>query len=114
VGNAYDPLHGIFVAPVSGTYHFSFFGTSPPESQDHGIHIFLKKNGINEMYVFFDHNHQEWINHSGSVVLQMEKGDRVWFEVGQLWGVNVLAGSRASDNAHHSHISGFLIQSDGI
>ncbi|XP_061182098.1 complement C1q tumor necrosis factor-related protein 3-like [Saccostrea echinata] len=112
VGNAYDPFHGIFDAPVSGTYNFAFTGSATPESQDHGLHIFLKKNGINEMYIFFDHNKQEWIQHGGSVVLQLEKGDRVWLEVGQQWGINVLAGSRASDYAYHSHFSGFLIQAD--
>ncbi|XP_062580164.1 complement C1q tumor necrosis factor-related protein 3-like [Saccostrea cucullata] len=110
VGNAYDPFHGTFSAPVSGTYNFAFTGSATPKTQDHGLHIFLKKNGINEMYIFFDHNQHEWIQHGGSVVLDLEKGDRVWLEVGQQWGVNVLGGSRAVDNAYHSHFSGFLIQ----
>ena len=46
VGNAYDPAHGVFVAPVSGTYNFAFTGSAQPQSQDHGVHIFLKKNGV--------------------------------------------------------------------
>lgn len=112
VGNAYDPVHGIFVAPASGSYNFAFSGSAQPASQDHGLHIFLKKNGVSEMYVFFDHNSHEWIQHGGSVVLHLNKGDRVWLEVGDRWGSNILGGSRAADNAYHSHFSGFLVQAD--
>nr|XP_022294166.1 complement C1q tumor necrosis factor-related protein 3-like [Crassostrea virginica] len=112
VGNAYDPAHGVFVAPVSGTYNFAFTGSAQPQSQDHGVHIFLKKNGVNELYVFFDHNDKKWIQHGSSAILHLARGDRIWLETGDIWGSNILGGSRASDNAYHSHFSGFLIQAD--
>nr|XP_022294209.1 complement C1q tumor necrosis factor-related protein 3-like [Crassostrea virginica] len=112
VGDAYDPAHGVFVAPVSGTYNFAFTGSAQPQSQDHGVHIFLKKNGVNELYVFFDHNDKKWIQHGSSAILHLARGDRIWLETGDIWGSNILGGSRASDNAYHSHFSGFLIQAD--
>ncbi|XP_022294209.2 complement C1q tumor necrosis factor-related protein 3-like [Crassostrea virginica] len=112
VGNAYDPAHGVFVAPVSGTYNFAFTGSAQPQSQDHGVHIFLKKNGVNELYVFFDHNDKKWIQHGSSAILHLARGDRTWLETGDIWGSNILGGSRPSDNAYHSHFSGFLIQAD--
>ena len=66
------------VPPVSGTYIFAFTGSAQPKSQDHGVHIFLKKNGVNEMNVFFDHNDKEWIQHGASTILHLERwGPRV-------------------------------------
>ncbi|XP_061175706.1 uncharacterized protein LOC133184640 [Saccostrea echinata] len=109
IANAYDAAQGIFTAPTSGTYHFAFVGSSPSESTPHGMHVYLKKNGKSEMYVFLDGNTQYWLQRSSSTVVHLTKGDRVWMEAS---GDSTLGGHRQSDNAYHSHFSGFLIQAD--
>ncbi|XP_062607810.1 complement C1q tumor necrosis factor-related protein 4-like [Saccostrea cucullata] len=109
MANAYDAAQGVFTAPTSGTYHFTFVGSSPAQTTPHGLHVYLKKNGKNEMYVFLDGNTQYWLQRSSSTVVHMVKGDRVWLEAG---GDSTLGGHRQSDDAYHSHFSGFLIQAD--
>ena len=66
------------------------------------------------MYMFFDHNDKEWIQHGASTILHLERGDRAWLQTGIVWGSNNLAGSRSSNTAYHSHFSGFLIQIEDL
>lgn len=112
IGNAYDENHGVFTAPTNGTYHFAFLASTPPGTAGHGIHLFMKKNGKNEMYTFLDMNTNYWIQRGASSVLHLNKGDRIWMEVGGIFEHVTLAGHRQSDDAYHTHFSGFLITAD--
>ena len=112
IGNAYDRNHGVFAAPKNGMYHFSFLASTPTGSTDHSIHLFMKKNGKNEMYIFLDGNVNYWLQRWASSVLHLVKGDRIWMEVGHSYEHVTLAGHRQSDDAYHTHFSGFLITTD--
>lgn len=58
-GNNYNPVFGTFRAPVNGTYHFHFVGTSAEtHDADHSFHLYLTKNspGQHVGYGWLDRN----------------------------------------------------------
>ncbi|KAK3091437.1 hypothetical protein FSP39_019866, partial [Pinctada imbricata] len=112
-GGAYDPVHGVFQAPINGSYHFQFIGASPHNNNPgHTMHVFISKNGVREAYSFLDGNTDHWVQNTAVIVLHLAKGDRVWVEIGLVAGSHMLGGYRSVDNATHTHFSGFLIHTD--
>ncbi|KAI2644637.1 Complement C1q-like protein 2 [Labeo rohita] len=100
IGNAYNPITGIFTPPLKGAYMFrvSLYG--------HGSHstpsaVSIIKNGE---HVVVAHGHQAGyaVNSSNGVVLLLEVGDVVYV---RLW-----SGRSIYDNQYnHSTFSGYLL-----
>ncbi|XDV25799.1 hypothetical protein PO909_029655 [Leuciscus waleckii] len=98
IGNAYNPITGVFTAPLKGAYMFriSVLGLGPTPS---GASIY--KNG-ERVVTAYDYRLQHDLNSSNGVVLILEVGDVVYVRLG--------SGARIYDNQYnHSTFSGFLL-----
>ncbi|XP_073695332.1 uncharacterized protein [Garra rufa] len=101
IGNAYNPITGIFTAPVKGAYMFriSVYGTA---SQATPSTVSIIKNGEHAVIA---HAQQaaNVVNSSNGVVLLLEVGDVVF--------VRLLANRRITDNSQSNHntFSGYLL-----
>ncbi|ROI26832.1 Complement C1q-like protein 4 [Anabarilius grahami] len=97
-GNAYNPITGVFTAPLKGAYMFrvSIYGHGPTPAT-----VSIIKNG--EIVVSaYDYQPQGALSSSNGVVLILEVGDVVY--------VRLKAGRRIYDNeSNHSTFSGFLL-----
>ncbi|KAK3606489.1 hypothetical protein CHS0354_041440 [Potamilus streckersoni] len=107
-GAAYNNVHGIFTAPLNGTYEFSLIVSSPPNpSIYHEFHLFLMKNNVQIGYVFLDHNTQFWLRRGTTAIVHLKPTDEVWVQVDRVVGDHEIAGC-----CFHSHFGGFLIHAD--
>ncbi|XP_051747865.1 uncharacterized protein LOC127511192 isoform X8 [Ctenopharyngodon idella] len=98
IGNAYNPITGVFTAPLKGAYMFrvSVHGHGPTIA---GASIF--KNG-EHVVVAYDYQPQGGLNSSNGVVLILEVGDVVYV---RLW-----SGRRIYDDQNnHNSFSGYLL-----
>ncbi|XP_048012855.1 complement C1q-like protein 4 [Megalobrama amblycephala] len=98
-GNAYNPITGVFTAPVKGAYVFEFsvyhFGQLIPAGG------YLMKNGQHVAMAYAKQD-QGALNSSKGVVLILEVGDRIY--------VNLWSNSRIFDNQnHHNTFSGYML-----
>ncbi|KAK7149215.1 hypothetical protein R3I94_008741 [Phoxinus phoxinus] len=98
IGNAYNPITGIFTAPLKGAYMFRVSVLSHgPTTASAAIY----KNG-EQVVAAYAHQAQDELNSSNGVVLILEVGDVVYV---RLW-----TGSRIYDNGNnYSTFSGFLL-----
>ncbi|XP_048009700.1 heavy metal-binding protein HIP-like isoform X5 [Megalobrama amblycephala] len=98
IGNAYNPVTGIFTAPLKGAYMFriSIYGHGGTKAT-----VSIYKNG-EHMVVAYDVQAQDRLNSSNGVVLLLEVGDVVYV---RLW-----SGMRIYDNQNNLNtFSGFLL-----
>ncbi|XP_067247344.1 uncharacterized protein [Chanodichthys erythropterus] len=98
IGNAYNPITGIFTAPLKGAYMFrvSVFGHGGTPAT-----ASLYKNGKHMVMVHGDQA-QGTLNSSNGVVLILEVGDVVY--------VRLRSGTRIADSYNnHNTFSGFLL-----
>lgn len=98
IGNAYDPITGIFTAPLKGAYMFriSVFGYGPTPS---GACIY--KNG-KKLVIAFANQPQRELNSSNGVVLILEVGDVVY--------VRLYPNTKIYDSYNnHNTFSGYLL-----
>ncbi|XP_048058453.1 multimerin-2-like isoform X3 [Megalobrama amblycephala] len=99
IGNAYNPVTGIFTAPLKGAYMFrvSVYGHGGT-----GASVYIFKNG-EHMVVAHNNQPQGELASSNGVVLLLEVGDVVY--------VRLLSGRRIYDNSHNNQntFSGFLL-----
>ncbi|XP_051747100.1 heavy metal-binding protein HIP-like [Ctenopharyngodon idella] len=98
IGNAYNPVTGIFTAPLKGAYMFriSIYGHGGT-----GATVSIIKNGQHMVMVHGDQA-QGTLNSSNGVVLILEVGDVVYV---RLW-----SGRRIADSENnHNTFSGFLL-----
>ncbi|XP_067247299.1 complement C1q-like protein 4 [Chanodichthys erythropterus] len=97
IGNAYNPITGVFTAPLKGAYMFriSIYGHGP----ESGASIY--KNG-ERVVIAYDNQPKYDLNSSNGVVLILKVGDVVYV---RLW-----PNSRIFDNGNnHSTFSGYLL-----
>ncbi|XP_074555471.1 cerebellin 11 [Halichoeres trimaculatus] len=98
-GDGYDSDTGVFTAPVSGLYYFSF---STYGYNTHVVGAILIKNGVHQISTFDYPSDDGSDGSSNSAVLQLAAGDKVHME---LWD-----DGRVFDNLNgHTTFSGFLI-----
>ncbi|XDV25936.1 hypothetical protein PO909_029760, partial [Leuciscus waleckii] len=98
IGNAYNPVTGVFTAPLKGAYMFrvSVYGHGPTHSA-----AYIYKNG-ERVVLAYAGQPQVVFNASNGVVLILEVGDVVYV---RLW-----SGARIYDSQNnHSTFSGFLL-----
>lgn len=74
-GNSYHPHSGVFIAPRSGYYVFTW---SLRVEGDAHISTELMVNGAPQSSIYFDATHYVGGNTSGTVVVQFNQGDEVF------------------------------------
>ncbi len=114
IGGAFDLSSGIFTAPRTGTYFFSFIGL--PE--------FLTSSTVSQMLIdlFWNGNEvgrgvSEEANTLGGQneqlsiqsTLRLNAGDKIWVQI-----ISMTAGMFLYDSAgsHHNHFSGWLLEEE--
>ncbi|XP_051747944.1 uncharacterized protein LOC127511224 isoform X6 [Ctenopharyngodon idella] len=98
IGNAYNPITGIFTAPLKGAYMFrvSVYGYAPTSAT-----AAIFKNG-KQVVIAHEYQPQGVLNSSNGVVLILEVGDVVYV---RLW-----SGRRIYDTQNnHNTFSGYLL-----
>ncbi|XP_067248905.1 complement C1q-like protein 4 [Chanodichthys erythropterus] len=98
IGNAYNPITGIFTAPLKGAYMFrvSAFGNGGTAAS-----VFIVKNG-QQMVIAHDNQPHYDLSSSNGVVLILEVGDVVY--------VRLVAGRRLYDSEkNYNTFSGYLL-----
>ncbi|XDV25795.1 hypothetical protein PO909_029652 [Leuciscus waleckii] len=98
IGNAYNPITGVFTAPLKGAYMFrvSVFGYGPTPSA-----AAIYKNG-ERVVMAYAHQPQRELHSSNGVVLILEVGDVVYV---RLWPNTRIY----DDQYNHNTFSGFLL-----
>ncbi|CAM4572187.1 unnamed protein product [Leuciscus chuanchicus] len=98
IGNAYNPITGVFTAPLKGAYMFrvSVFGHGPTSAS-----VAIIKNG-EHVVVANALQAKDRLNSSNGVVLILEVGDVVYV---RLWSNRRLF----DDQSNHNTFSGFLL-----
>uniref|UniRef100_A0A9J8CH43 C1q domain-containing protein n=1 Tax=Cyprinus carpio carpio TaxID=630221 RepID=A0A9J8CH43_CYPCA len=100
IGNAYNPITGIFTAPLKGAYMFSFsiYGHGSPSTAST---VYIVKNG-EKVVIAHGHQDQYVVNSSKGVVLILEVGDVVY--------LRLCSGRWIYDDQNkHSTFSGYLL-----
>lgn len=103
VGKGYNSRTGIFTAPISGTYFFTFSGLT---YTGQNMFLSLKKNGHNFLTAFGagDCGKCQYGMATNSGVIYLTKADQTWVELA--------GGLRNDQNEHYTSFSGFLIYED--
>ncbi|XDV25672.1 hypothetical protein PO909_029550 [Leuciscus waleckii] len=98
IGNAYNPITGVFIAPLKGAYMFrvSVYGHGGTAAS-----VSIVKNG-ERVVAAHEHQAKDGLNSSNGVVLILEVGDVVY--------VSLWSGRRIYENQNtHNTFSGFLL-----
>jgi hypothetical protein len=77
-GNAYNVLHGNFLAPINGTYLFVIYACSQVA---HAIVLDLMLNGSSVNHVLAGDQNYHACN-SNTLIIELKKGDDVYVSVG--------------------------------
>jgi hypothetical protein len=78
IGNAYNGLHGNFLAPINGTYLFSIYACSQVA---HVIVLDLMLNGSSVNHLLAGDQNYHACN-SNTLITELKKGDDVYVSVG--------------------------------
>lgn len=96
-GNAYDPHIGTFTAPVDGIYKFDLVLSSDVEN-GHGE---IMHNGVRVLDVYADKLNSMWYGRgSGSIIVRMTQGDKVWIQNTDTGNTVINAGVETAFSGH--------------
>ncbi|KAM9335409.1 complement C1q-like protein 4 isoform 2-T2 [Symphorus nematophorus] len=99
IGDAYNPATGVFVAPVAGVYHFTFFYHAGGDKE---TRLRLMKNSDFIVRTSDHKSDSDTADNGGNAVcLQLQEGDQVY--------VRMIAGSHVWAAENSTSFSGFLI-----
>uniref|UniRef100_UPI003AACC5C0 complement C1q tumor necrosis factor-related protein 3-like n=1 Tax=Centroberyx gerrardi TaxID=166262 RepID=UPI003AACC5C0 len=101
VGQAYNPVTGIFTAPTKGVYYFRFTGMDYRSAVHMGVALY--KNDQRIMLTYEINVNNGYFEHmSNGVTLELEKGDVVFLRLPANKGLY-------DNNESHNTFSGFLL-----
>ncbi|XP_043100893.1 cerebellin 11 [Puntigrus tetrazona] len=78
IGNAYDPVKGVFTAPVKGVYYFRYSGAAF-SSQDMGLSIFKGTARFVSSYEYNSGERNDQI--SNGAVMELDVGEEVYMNL---------------------------------
>ncbi|XP_056261037.1 cerebellin-2-like [Seriola aureovittata] len=96
IGNAYNPITGIFTAPLKGLYYIRMTGSV---GNSGSVDISLTKNGWS-MFGIYNTN-EKYSSSSNGMTMVLEASDQLW--------VTLWSGNSIFDQSQLSTFSGFLI-----
>ena len=100
VGNAYDPVNGVFTAPVSGIYELSYEALADDTCGTGNMCVRLTINGV-----VLSTSCSEYISSAGiAVTVQLTAGDTVTVDLGSGSSCVVLY-----EGSSHNKFSGHLV-----
>ncbi|XP_078392306.1 complement C1q tumor necrosis factor-related protein 3-like [Cetorhinus maximus] len=84
-GSAYNPLTGVFTAPVAGTYHFTYSLLGGTHAENTVVH--LMRNEETQSYLHSKLKSEQAQTASMPAILSLNKGDQVWVRLvsGNIW-----------------------------
>lgn len=105
VGAAMNITSGIFTAPRTGRYFFSFLTLI--RAQGGSIHLALRMNGVVVGYAFGDS--QTYESTSVNTLLELRTGDKIWLAIIHRHGSSYI---HDHSNYQYTHFTGWLLDED--
>ncbi|XP_041707676.1 complement C1q-like protein 2 [Coregonus clupeaformis] len=99
IGNTYNPVTGIFTAPVRGVYYFRFSMLSNKNELLGGVNLYRNGQIILHNGQYYNAGNEYVCN---GVTLHLQRGDTVHMRLPKDWAVY-------DDYSNHSTFSGFLL-----
>jgi len=106
IGNAFDPTNNVFIAPVSGTYFFSFSAINIGRDD---LYAYLRVDGIQVSVAYATtYKLTEYNPTVMRSILNLEAGSKVdvWLKEGYIHDHNV------ENKGPHTHFVGWLLEED--
>jgi hypothetical protein len=112
MGNAMNLTSGVFTAPRTGVYFFSFTGTAQFTASPSvwlGIGLYLNGGQMGLSWIEEANITARKLGILGlQSTLNLKKGDQVWLKISDM----ASAVSLFDDDHHHTHFTGFMLEEE--